>query len=78
MWYEALRKKKTLVEQLLETQKVIEDVEREASQYLTIDTIALYHRRYYDANVKNDAAEGTFISTISAVKLDQSDEKQDP
>lgn len=70
LWYAALKKKKQLVQDLLETQKIIEDVEQEASQYLARDTIALYRGRYYDVEIK-DNAEGTFMSKISNVTLDE-------
>ncbi|KAF8833950.1 hypothetical protein BDN67DRAFT_985681 [Paxillus ammoniavirescens] len=69
MWHGAL-KKKQLVQQLLEMQKLIKDVEQEASQYLTRDTITLYHCWYYDVEIK-DNPDWTFISTISAIRLDK-------
>ncbi|KIJ09069.1 hypothetical protein PAXINDRAFT_17837 [Paxillus involutus ATCC 200175] len=66
LWYDALRKKKTLILQLLEMQKVIEDVENEAAQHLSRETIASLRSKYYKSE-DHSTLDGQFIATVSDI-----------
>lgn len=67
-WHDALLRKRELVIEILQAQKAIEEVENEVAQYLTKDTIARMHQKYYNLN-GGDTLDGMFISAISALRV---------
>jgi hypothetical protein len=70
IWHQALKKKKDLAFQMLETQKVIEKVEDEVAQHLTQDTIVRLRSKFYDVG-GDGTADGLFLSSISAISVNQ-------
>lgn len=53
---------------MLEAQKVIEDVENEAAQHLTRDTIARMHRKHYNLG-GSETSDEKWLSAVSALKV---------
>ncbi|KAF9231977.1 hypothetical protein BU15DRAFT_67869 [Melanogaster broomeanus] len=70
IWHQALKKKKDLALQMLETQKVIEKVEDEVAQHLTRDTIERLRGKFYDVG-GDGTADGLFLASISAISVNQ-------
>ncbi|KAF9233093.1 hypothetical protein BU15DRAFT_66900 [Melanogaster broomeanus] len=70
IWHQALKKKRDLAFQMLETQKVIEKVEDEVVQHLARDTIVCLHSKFYNAG-GDGTADGLFLSSISAISVNQ-------
>ena len=67
-WHQALRKKKKAVLELLEAQRVIEDVEAEAAEYVPKALIARLHSKSYPIK-DSSSVDGHFITTVSNVFL---------
>ncbi|KAG6370865.1 hypothetical protein JVT61DRAFT_10887 [Boletus reticuloceps] len=70
-WHNAILRKRELILQLLQTQKAIEDVENEAAQYLTRDTITRIYQKHFNLH-SDDTHDEMFISMISRLRVNGS------
>jgi len=69
-WHLALRKKKRAALELLEAQKVIEEVEAEAAEHVSRGMLARFRSQcYLIEDVSSD--EGRFIAAVSAIAYRQ-------
>ena len=65
-WHKALIKKKKAALEMLEAQKVIEDVESEAGEYVPKAELARLRSKFFDIQ-DSTSVDGRFIAAISGV-----------